>query len=429
MRSAVLLFATLLLVSCTPELPEGRFACSVDSECPSDWTCDTGANRCVSHLADAGQQDAGCELGYEPSADGCVDINECLAQGICGPSGTCANSYPGYSCTCGTGYAVPAGEKACAEVDECRRGLDNCSFHDTCTNTVGAFTCSCTYSCGWPTIASDSDTGVTPWMTWNSLTTATDGMDLDTIDNSPVPSGIGRTIEGCGVPDPSGGFDNAFGTLAVTLKQAGMDLDKDMNDSLTANGGSLLIEFRLTHLAAANVADEAVVGFEIRVGGASGIVYQGAGSLSGHTLIADLWSDFEVDFPLNTPPSSCNNGTCNAGAKLTIRIRNPHLRVLLDSANTAIQPDSILAGTLFFEDTATGYTSLNQTGFKAALTQWMTDVNLANGLRGTVTDTFQGARDLHLETSGYLGHCSSPTNELTNTNRNSISTALEITSP
>ena len=69
-----------------------------------------------------------------------TDIDEC-AEGTDGCAQTCTNTVGSYSCSCGTGYRLASDEHTCSEVDECAEGTDSCAH--TCTNTVGSYSCSC----------------------------------------------------------------------------------------------------------------------------------------------------------------------------------------------------------------------------------------------------------------------------------------------
>ena len=63
LASMLMLPAVMGLVSltaCEPSIPEGRFACESDEDCPDELVCRTRVRRCFSSQADAGpSRDAG----------------------------------------------------------------------------------------------------------------------------------------------------------------------------------------------------------------------------------------------------------------------------------------------------------------------------------------------------------------------------------
>ena len=69
-----------------------------------------------------------------------LDIDEC-AEDIDGCAQTCTNSVGDYSCACDIGYHLASNRHSCNDVDECV--LDTHGCNQTCTNTVGSYTCSC----------------------------------------------------------------------------------------------------------------------------------------------------------------------------------------------------------------------------------------------------------------------------------------------
>src|SRR5262249_1670712 len=110
-RMIMRVLAVALLVcaalACSPELNEGRFACTKDQDCPESWTC--ALNRCYSSAAafDASLRfdDAGTELpdASEPedagnctSAASCDDHNPCT-EDECETNGECRHT-PRASC-------------------------------------------------------------------------------------------------------------------------------------------------------------------------------------------------------------------------------------------------------------------------------------------------------------------------------------------
>lgn len=60
------MFARLLALSmlalaagCQPTIPEGRYVCTVDEDCPPEFVCRTRSSRCYSTETDAGTSDGG----------------------------------------------------------------------------------------------------------------------------------------------------------------------------------------------------------------------------------------------------------------------------------------------------------------------------------------------------------------------------------
>lgn len=90
-----------------------------------------------------------CEDGwsYDPKniTAGCMDIDECDKShgpnGMCGDGALCSNTKGAYSCSCPPGFSGNA-EKACADIDECKRP-NTCGVGATCTNNPGNYDCSC----------------------------------------------------------------------------------------------------------------------------------------------------------------------------------------------------------------------------------------------------------------------------------------------
>jgi fibulin 1/2 len=72
----------------------------------------------------------------------CADIDECATNNG-GCAQTCTNTVGGFTCSCGPGYVLDANGYTCdtTDVNEC--ALTNGGCEQSCTNTVGGFTCSC----------------------------------------------------------------------------------------------------------------------------------------------------------------------------------------------------------------------------------------------------------------------------------------------
>jgi hypothetical protein len=97
-----------------------------------------------------------------------IDINECASPSLhdcdTANNGICVNSYGSYSCMCaskpgftvtGKGTKASRGTKALpcvyTDINECSKALVNthCSSNAECTNSVGAYNCSCPARAGF----------------------------------------------------------------------------------------------------------------------------------------------------------------------------------------------------------------------------------------------------------------------------------------
>ena len=163
----------------------GSFNCSTDVDpfnvcltgCPANSDCSVSADKLSAICT--------CSTGYQDSNGDCVDIDECASgNGGCGtqfcvnndggficsnatdPYGVCATGSLGdvacfshtiaapahcspvqpdrktYECNCYAGFENTGTHGACVDINECDRGLANCSNGTVCVNNQGAFDCS-----------------------------------------------------------------------------------------------------------------------------------------------------------------------------------------------------------------------------------------------------------------------------------------------
>ncbi|HWP05358.1 MAG TPA: EGF domain-containing protein [Polyangiaceae bacterium] len=102
--------------------------------------CDDGnmmtGDGCTSCAVETGYA---CDNTLYPSL--CADIDECKS-GIddCDAHATCENQIGGFKCTCDDGYTGTG--STCTDVDECA-GTNDCDAHATCTNQTGSYQCEC----------------------------------------------------------------------------------------------------------------------------------------------------------------------------------------------------------------------------------------------------------------------------------------------
>uniref|UniRef100_A0A4W4GT16 EGF-like domain-containing protein n=1 Tax=Electrophorus electricus TaxID=8005 RepID=A0A4W4GT16_ELEEL len=76
----------------------------------------------------------------------CVsDIDECELFRLTQPGRlclhTCMNTAGSYHCACPEGYSLSRDSRNCQDIDECERGVHNCTHEQVCVNTCGGHRC------------------------------------------------------------------------------------------------------------------------------------------------------------------------------------------------------------------------------------------------------------------------------------------------
>jgi len=108
-------------------------ACPAGQYDDGDEVCATCASACT---ANAYEQTA-CTSATNRVCTACTDITGCAV------AETCTTDADSVCATCVDGYTQLSAGAACADVDECTAGGNDCSANATCSNTVGSFTCAC----------------------------------------------------------------------------------------------------------------------------------------------------------------------------------------------------------------------------------------------------------------------------------------------
>lgn len=120
----------LIVGACSPPIPEGRFACDQDGDCPSGWFCRTD-QRCYSTLTPA---DAAVDSGpRDPGSDdaGVGDSGPSDA-GACG-DGTCDEGESCETCRDDCGRCSTCGTRGCSGDEDCGSGhLEDGEDKDPC---------------------------------------------------------------------------------------------------------------------------------------------------------------------------------------------------------------------------------------------------------------------------------------------------------
>jgi len=107
--------------------------CFDPNVCPPNSTC---ANA-------SGTRECRCNAGFEPNFNSteCIDVDEC-SRGLhncSGGSNNCINFFGGFECLCGPGFQDLG--FGCVDINECANGF-NCG-NGFCSNFIGSFECVC----------------------------------------------------------------------------------------------------------------------------------------------------------------------------------------------------------------------------------------------------------------------------------------------
>ena len=122
------------VTSCSQPLVPDTTPCTDRNPCTQGDRCESGQCR----------PGPTCGTGYRCDANGagCVDIDECATGAAnCAPDATCTNTPGAFTCTCNSGYQGDG--ITCTDIDECATGAANCDANAICKNTPGGFTCTC----------------------------------------------------------------------------------------------------------------------------------------------------------------------------------------------------------------------------------------------------------------------------------------------
>ncbi|XP_067114081.1 fibrillin-2-like [Osmerus mordax] len=111
--------------------------CADVDECSSD-PCTNG--NCVNT---AGSYYCKCHTGFQrtPGKQTCIDIDECLHNGVLCKNGRCLNTEGSFQCICNAGFQLTSDGWNCVDHDEC--ATTNMCLNGMCINEDGSFKCVC----------------------------------------------------------------------------------------------------------------------------------------------------------------------------------------------------------------------------------------------------------------------------------------------
>ncbi|XP_033936716.1 fibrillin-2b [Pseudochaenichthys georgianus] len=134
---------------CIPTLQSYRCECNmgyrqdVRGECIDVDEC--VSNPCVNGdcVNTPGGYQCKCHEGYQgtPTKQACMDIDECIVNGVMCRNGRCVNTEGSFQCICNAGFELTPDGKNCMDHDEC--ATTNMCLNGMCINEDGSFKCIC----------------------------------------------------------------------------------------------------------------------------------------------------------------------------------------------------------------------------------------------------------------------------------------------
>ncbi|CAB4015195.1 mucin, partial [Paramuricea clavata] len=117
--------------------------CTAKVQCDANNGCD---QICYIDPIQVGQEKCACNIGYslqESDMKSCDDINECQStqDNLCDQ--TCTNTVGSYTCSCLEGYSFTS-PSTCTDINECLTGDFVCNgVGEECENIPGSYRCAC----------------------------------------------------------------------------------------------------------------------------------------------------------------------------------------------------------------------------------------------------------------------------------------------
>ncbi|NXL38984.1 FBN2 protein, partial [Glaucidium brasilianum] len=134
---------------CIPTLSSYRCECNMGYKQDANGDC-IDVDECTSNpcsngdcVNTPGSYYCKCQAGFQrtPTKQACIDIDECIQNGVLCKNGRCVNTDGSFQCICNAGFELTADGKNCMDHDEC--STTNMCLNGMCINEDGSFKCIC----------------------------------------------------------------------------------------------------------------------------------------------------------------------------------------------------------------------------------------------------------------------------------------------
>ncbi|XP_009870381.1 PREDICTED: fibrillin-2-like, partial [Apaloderma vittatum] len=134
---------------CIPTLSSYRCECNMGYKQDANGDC-IDVDECTSNpcsngdcVNTPGSYYCKCHTGFQrtPTKQACIDIDECIQNGVLCKNGRCVNTDGSFQCICNAGFELSTDGKNCVDHDEC--ATTNMCLNGMCINEDGSFKCIC----------------------------------------------------------------------------------------------------------------------------------------------------------------------------------------------------------------------------------------------------------------------------------------------
>uniref|UniRef100_G1N7G6 Fibrillin-2 n=1 Tax=Meleagris gallopavo TaxID=9103 RepID=G1N7G6_MELGA len=134
---------------CIPTISSYRCECNMGYKQDANGDC-IDVDECTSNpcsngdcVNTPGSYYCKCHAGFQrtPTKQACIDIDECIQNGVLCKNGRCVNTDGSFQCICNAGFELTTDGKNCVDHDECT--TTNMCLNGMCINEDGSFKCIC----------------------------------------------------------------------------------------------------------------------------------------------------------------------------------------------------------------------------------------------------------------------------------------------